>query len=179
MQWWQELFHPSLWDWGDAATWFTGIATAGTLWVGFTVLWFDRRREERSQAAKIAIFSQSFSETEEDDWNLRIRVWNHSDRPIIHTILYGTDPMKGAMLLAVKDRLLDLDPVILPGESAELELRDMNEPTYDGLHVVFSDASGVDWKYKVGTRQLSKAKRRTVEIGEGETKRKVRLPKLD
>lgn len=37
-------------------TWFAGVATAGSFWLGFTILRSDRKREERAQAAKIAIY---------------------------------------------------------------------------------------------------------------------------
>jgi hypothetical protein len=167
--------------WGDVATWFTGIVTAGSFWLGFTILRSDRKKEEREQAAKIAILPESFPDTSEDDWRLRIRVWNHSDRPIFHTFLYNynADPLAGATLFEVKSRLHNADPVILPGESAELEVKDVDDVTYAGLYVVFSDASGLEWKYRVGTQRFSKAKRKAVYIGDGALRHKVLLPKLD
>jgi hypothetical protein len=63
-------------------TWFAGAVTAGSFWLGFSILRSDRKNEERAQAAKVAILPESFPDTSEDDWRLRIRVWNHSDRPI-------------------------------------------------------------------------------------------------
>jgi hypothetical protein len=70
--------------------------------------------------------------------------------------------MLAATLFEVKSHLRHGDPVILPGESAELEVKNVDDATYAGLYVVFTDASGLEWKYRVGTQQFSKAERKAV-----------------
>ena len=87
-------------------TWFAGVVTAGSFWLGFSILRSDRKKEERAQAAKVAILPESFPVKSEDDWRLRIRVWNHSDRPIFHTFLYNKNahPALAATLFEVKSQ---------------------------------------------------------------------------
>ena len=52
----------------------------------------------------------------------------------------------------------------------------MDDATYAGLYVVFTDASGLEWKYRVGTQQFSKATREVVWIGEGALRHKGSFP---
>ncbi len=39
-------------------TWFAGVATALALLLGFKIMRDDRKKEERDQAGKVAIFSK-------------------------------------------------------------------------------------------------------------------------
>jgi hypothetical protein len=84
-------------------TWFAGVATAGSFWLGFTTLRSDRKREERAQAAKIAIYFERFlkDHQREAGLQLRVRVWNHSEQPIFRTSLHGTEP-EGSIRLSVQ-----------------------------------------------------------------------------
>jgi hypothetical protein len=147
-------------DWNKVeavGTWFAGIATAGSLWLGFTILRSDRKREERSQADKIDIYSQSHWGVD-DVKQVDVRVWNHSDQPIFNTHLHGVLSSGDALSFRSKRALNDkqLLGLILPGDSAKLHLKSMNRISTDQLYVTFSDANRVDWKYQVGSRQLSK-----------------------
>jgi hypothetical protein len=96
MPWYDKLFHPSMWDWGDVATWITGILTAGTLWLGFTILRSDRKKEERSQASLVYIQSQIYKDSERPELGhqLHIGVQNDSDRAIFLVGLRGLVKVK-------------------------------------------------------------------------------------
>jgi hypothetical protein len=180
--WWQELLNPSLWDWGDVATWFTGIVTAATFWLGFIILRSDRKNEERSQAAKIAIYAAHFLEAahEEDGWQIDVHVWNHSDRPIFDAHFHGTYS-SGSMLFRVGDRWDEDRPggTILPGESAKLNFKNTEHIDKSRLYVTFSDANRVEWKYNTMTRKLSKLKYRRIRGRELRETGVVAKAKLD
>ena len=40
-------------------TWFAGVVTAGSFWLGFTILRSDRKKEERAQASRFVVWSLS------------------------------------------------------------------------------------------------------------------------
>jgi hypothetical protein len=46
------------WDMVEAlGTWFAGVATAGSFWLGFSILRSDRKKEEWSQARRFHIWT--------------------------------------------------------------------------------------------------------------------------
>jgi hypothetical protein len=72
------------WDMVEAlGTWFAGIATAGSLFLGFTILRSDRKKAEREQAEQVvvsSILSMRAGEDAGDD--MTIHVHNTSPKPI-------------------------------------------------------------------------------------------------
>ncbi len=46
------------------------------------------------------------------------------------------------------------DEVLLPSESAKIEFKNMDHIDREQLFVTFSDANGVDWKYKLTSHRL-------------------------
>ena len=110
-------------------TWFAGIATAGSLWLGFTILRSDRNKEERDQAGKVAVFSKVlFWEPSHPEHGLQIqvRVWNNSPLPIIDPALYGIQPGDFMHFEFTTLRSDQPDEVLLPGESAKIEFKNMD-----------------------------------------------------
>jgi hypothetical protein len=65
-------------------TWFAGIATAGSLWLGFSILRRDRKKEAMEQAQRI--ITSSFHERRlggsDAGEDITLYVQNASDRPI-------------------------------------------------------------------------------------------------
>jgi hypothetical protein len=63
------------------------------LLLGLSILRRDRKKEERAQAARVAIFSQLSLEGGKDhhggNWDLRLRTWNHSDAPLFNVLPAG------------------------------------------------------------------------------------------
>jgi hypothetical protein len=66
-------------DWGDIATWVTGLFTAGSLLLGFIILRADRKRAERAEAAGVHIRSKELYEIKSArPYRVKIAIGNKS-----------------------------------------------------------------------------------------------------
>jgi len=86
-------------------TWFAGIATAGSLFLGFTILRSDRKKAEREQAEQVvvsSILSMRAGEDAGDD--MTIHVHNTSPKPIRSPTLIA-DGRRPSKLLETSSRL--------------------------------------------------------------------------
>lgn len=161
--WYNELFHPSLWDWGDVATWFTGIITAGSFWLGFTILRSDRMKEERAQASKVYIQSQIYVDPDNPDRGrqLHIGVRNDSDRPIY---LYGLRGLhkneieRYGTKFSFGMRPKEMEP---GGAGIPIDYDKLEQTNEKRLDLIFIDSSHVGWKYNLGRQKLSKHRVKT------------------
>lgn len=96
MAWWQELFRPDLWDWGDVATWATGIFTAAPLFLALALLQRERKRELSRQAKATVAFADWDYEhvadlddqSEQGKAHVTVHIWNYSDRPIFQVLFF-------------------------------------------------------------------------------------------
>lgn len=134
------------------------------------------------QAGKVAVFSKVlFWEPSHPEHGLQIqvRVWNNSPLSIIDPALYGIQLGDFMHLEFTTLRSDQPDEVLLPGESAKIEFENMDHIDREQLYVTFSDANGVDWKYKLTSHRLSKLKFKTVRVREGGILGKAPRPVLD
>jgi len=175
--WYYELFHASLWDWGDVATWFTGIVTAGTFWLGFTILRSDRKKEERLQAFGIVGWDADMRRPYTRGHRIVVR--NASAQPVMDVALWGRlwsaeefdrrIGKKHYQLYFSSDKYPEPHGVYEQFDSTDsyLEPGDMREIVLDStryfakayeLLLVFIDGSGVMWRRDIHTGRLSKMK---------------------
>jgi hypothetical protein len=145
--------------WGDVATWFTGIVTAGSFWLGFTILRSDRKKEEQSQAKRFLVWSSIVERPEWDGPQLVVSAWNTSDHPIFLPTLIGDLRDVGSGKLLTSKLVGDLEPHLRPGVESELRIpvgQYQREPY--GLRVTFKDAMGTEWVYELDGGRLRKVR---------------------
>jgi hypothetical protein len=146
-------------DWGDVATWFTGVVTAGSFWLGFTILRSDRKKEERSQASRFLIWSFIKGRLEWDGLELVVSVWNTSDQPIFLPMLIGNPRDVGPGISFFSNATGALETHLRPGHESEAHVPigpDRRPP--DGLVVTFTDAMGTEWVHELERGRLRKAR---------------------
>jgi hypothetical protein len=132
----------------------TGFFTAGSLFLGFSILRSDRRRAERAQAAKFLIWYFIEESEKRPDPHLVVYVWNTSDQPIfLPTITGGLGT--GYVFSAHESGGKDM--IIGPGEEDQMAFPvNKGYGLPEDLVVSFKDAAGVPWKYEVTQGRLSK-----------------------
>jgi hypothetical protein len=149
------------WDIVEAlGTWFAGVATAGSFWLGFSILRSDRKKEERSQALRFLIWSSVISRPEWGGPQLVVSVWNRSDQSIFLPMLIGNPRDVGRGKLFPSKQSGVLEPQLRPGHESEAHVplgSDYRVP--EGLRVTFSDARGTEWVYELDGGGLRKPRR--------------------
>jgi len=141
-------------------TWFAGVATAGSLWLGFTILRSDRKKEERSQASRFLIWSDGIEladgsadgSTDGSHLDYILRVWNTSDMAIFFMRIRGL----GNTIHC--DTLVDPSSSMLalhPGEQRQYRAPWNPSLGLEGVSVFFRDAAGSRWKYEVYNKTKS------------------------
>jgi hypothetical protein len=157
--------------WGDLATWVTGLFTAGSLLLGFSIIQKDRKKEEWSQASKVAVNVDTFTRVSEGkvptvdrSWNFTVRMWNHSDQPIFEPRIVGFEDGH-SMGLEFADG--NRDRVLLPGESGSYEVSDESLNHLHLLAVAFRDSRNIEWKYSPKTGRVSKLNWEYVPTSDG------------
>lgn len=71
-----------MWEWGDVATWFTGMVTAGSLWLAILLLRNDRMDKERAQASRLVIRTRR-ERHQDKTWSQVVELINASDGPFM------------------------------------------------------------------------------------------------
>jgi hypothetical protein len=139
----QRLFRPDCWDWGDAATWVTGILTAVLVAAAVWQL-ADARRQEiwrQARAIPVTLHEQRLGAYGEDgdDVDYMMTVHNLSEQPISRVSpLYTAGGYWSAMLERPGDTRY-----LMPKES--FDLRQTLPPDLDFLGVFFIDAADREW----------------------------------
>jgi hypothetical protein len=67
---------------GSWAEWISGLATAGSLFLGFTILRGDRRKAEAPEATQVVTWFVN-----QPDGNVELVITNGASRPIVHVML--------------------------------------------------------------------------------------------
>jgi hypothetical protein len=146
-------------------TWFGGIATAGSLWLGFMLLRGDRLREVRAQASQVVIYPSVFMRanpegTPVDHVTLRLDLWNLSDKLISTAVVHGLDfdyLVKGThngFIFGINDPDWITRSLIFPGQTRDLTYREIRETDVMKISVTFEDAKGRIWLYLVESGRL-------------------------
>lgn len=100
-------------NWAD---WVSSLATAGSLLLGFTILWRDHRKGDQSEAAQVVSWFVN-----RPDGNVDLTVTNGASRPIVNA-LFCLASLDGERQQAALWRIHNLSPVIGPGESRSLSI---------------------------------------------------------
>jgi hypothetical protein len=138
---------------GSWADWVSGLATAGSLFLGFTILRGDRRKADQAEATQVVAWFVNLP-----DGNVELTVTNGAERPIVHVSLSLASIGDGGR----QDmwRILNVAPVLHPGESSALRVpfaefhANMLYPSF----VEFRDSNGVSWRRNVRSGELRRAK---------------------
>jgi hypothetical protein len=151
-------------DWGTVPDWVGGIGTTGALLLGFYILLRDRRKEDRTQAARIIIRAVSTTQ----GTGRMVRILNKSDRPIFFpSMQYGSgrwrrDPFGYISFRAASDTgdARTFVSTLEPDHEAWAEVIRRVDPRKEWFDAVFQDAAGKDWRYDLVSRRLRRGKPR-------------------
>lgn len=139
---------------GSLADWVTGFATAGSLYLGFTILLRDRRKAEQSEAVQVVAWFVN-----RPDGNVELTVTNGASRPIVNATFclasLGDDGKRAALW-----RILNIAPVLASGEGRELVIpfADFHANASYPSYIQFRDANGVSWRRNVRSGKLRRTK---------------------
>lgn len=138
-------------NWGSVADWFTGLLTAGTLFIAVMILWNDRRTKKRASADGFASWQRLMGTRAvkgKANYTVEVHVFNAGDRPIPFVIAIpapgGKEQWPGVMV--------SLEP-IQPGQQViqEVGLEESWERT--PLLLMFRDGYGKSWVRSLKTGQ--------------------------
>jgi hypothetical protein len=93
----------TLTDWGSVADWVSGIGTAGSLLLGFTILLRERLTAVKAEPSKVICWSEKWSD--EDDY--KVTVLNGSTGIIFDVTVHV--PVSPALSYGLQGRLLPGD----------------------------------------------------------------------
>jgi hypothetical protein len=139
---------------GSLAEWVSGLATAGSLFLGFTILWRDRRKSDAAEATQVVAWFVN-----QPDGNVELKISNGASRPIVHVTFHlaSTDEQgKQAALW----RIINIAAVLASDEGSSLTLpfRTFHANTLYPSYVQFRDANGVSWRRNVRSGKLRRTK---------------------
>ena len=147
---WWGLSIGSWWDsqqWGSVSSWVSGVLTAGSLTLGFTILAADRKRERERLANRFMTHTTLGTSASTAHpipvWHLDVIAFNGGDMPIRSA--YITQPFKlsGYLLETLRDSS-DIEP-IAPQETVRGQFNFNEDPSGTGIIIEFSDANGLQW----------------------------------
>ncbi|TFB85836.1 hypothetical protein E3O44_12605 [Cryobacterium algoricola] len=133
-------------SWGTVADWVTGLLTALTLWLGFSILASDRKREKQRLANRFmthAMLGAKASSGKPQTWFIEVRAFNGGDMPInevlvsmpYHPVEFMVDTFRAGM---------NVEP-IAPQETLKRTFDFADSPVNKGLMIAFYDADGIKW----------------------------------
>ena len=151
--WWNHQ------EWGNVAQWVSGLLTAGSLFLGFTILRRDRDKAARSSADAFVTWVKAKKTDSRDGVRYETTVYgyNAGDLPILDPqvrIRQGGDRPSMARSFG-----LALNAI---GPSVEAQSRfDLDLPPISSRFIVtFKDAMGQEWARDVRTAKYIRPKRR-------------------
>jgi hypothetical protein len=166
-------------DWGNVPAWTGSILTSGSLLLGFRVLRHGQLRDEREQAAKVAVVLGLDTEFL-PYYALTVDVWNHSQASIQLPCL--VDPLNPNRLFFTLPEGVD-DPekwnaLLQPGEHGVVKISSTAAPQLaERAYISFTDAAGLPWRrylldqgdrlerVRFSKRKLRRKKKKAVEAG--------------
>jgi len=130
-------------DWGSVADWFTGILTAGTLFVAVMILYLDRRSKRRASADSLTswtVLMGTHAVKDKANFTVEVNVYNAGDRPIPFAMVapgpHALEQWPGQIL-----RHGPIAPGDHVASEVGLEFSWENTP----LYLLFTDANGKRW----------------------------------
>jgi hypothetical protein len=139
---------------GSWADWVSGIATALTFFLGFTILRRDRKKDESAEATRVVTWfvNQPGGEVE-------LRITNGAIRPIVNVMfILAAIGLEGSNIPAYK--VNNVASVLEPGESTSLHFpfSEFHANKLYPSRIQFRDANGANWQRNVISGRLRKIK---------------------
>lgn len=139
---------------GSLAEWVSGLATAGSLFLGFSILRRDRQKDDQAEAAQVVTWFIN-----EPDGTVQLNVTNGGSRPIVHATfcLASVDEENKRAALW---RIINVAPVLASGEGRTLpfSFAEFHASTLHSSYIQFRDANGISWRRDVRSGKLRRAK---------------------
>ena len=139
---------------GSWADWVSGIATALTFFLGFTILRRDRKKDESAEATQVVTWFVN-----QPDGTVELRVTNGGARPIVNVMfnLAATGP-EGNKTAAWK--VNNVAAVLEAGQSTSLHFpfSEFHANKQYPSRIQFRDANGENWQRNVISGRLRKIK---------------------
>jgi hypothetical protein len=150
-EWWNSgigVFWNRL-EWGSVAQWVSGILTAGSLYLGLTILRRDRDKADRLSADAFVVWSDIvILTTSKPQYFVHVTSFNSGNMHIINPYLmaYSSPGVKSVKSLA-KRKPTDIGVVIEPNERNEISFDcGVVDPETLKLFIVFRDTRGYEWR---------------------------------
>lgn len=139
---------------GSIASWISSLGTAGSLILGFSILLRDRKTADRAEATRVVIWfvNQTGGTTE-------LFVTNGGSRPTVH-VTFSLASVDEQRKPAGLWRMLDVAPVLAPGEGASLKIpfAEFHANILYPSFIQFRDANGISWRRNVRSAKLRRTK---------------------
>ena len=136
------------------ADWVSGLATAGSLILGFSILWRDRRKADQAEATQVVTWFVNHPNN-----TVQLSVTNGGSRPIVHVAfcLASVDKQQNEAALW---RIHNIASVLAPGEGSSFQLpfNEFHANTLYPSYVQFRDANGISWRRNVRSGKLRRTK---------------------
>lgn len=127
---------------GSLAELVSGLATAGSLFLGFSILLRDRRKDDQAEAIRVVTWFVN-----QPDGTVHLNISNRGSRPIMH-VMFCLASVDERQKSAALWRMLDVAPVLASGEDSSLQLpfREFHANALYPSYVQFRDANGISWR---------------------------------
>lgn len=150
------------WDAIEAiGTWVGGLGTAASLALGFSILRYDRKKDESSQARRITVWSLREEVIGSSVGTLTVSLWNRSDAPIFSPSLQAgwLAPAHVREVGGFIPFLRNIDQengwMLPPDQRSEAVVKGVEPDISIWLWLVFRDAVGVVWYYNLRDQRLT------------------------
>ncbi|MGV9816335.1 hypothetical protein ACWDTQ_31030 [Streptomyces cellulosae] len=138
-------------DWGSVPTWFSAIGTTGSLIATLTIVLRDRRKDEREDAACLAVWWGKGEQGADE-----LRIHNAAGRPVFDLVAYGwVTPAFDDQELRPRKFKKDLVVVVAAGAEVSMPVPMRGDVEW----VTFRDAHQVVWRYDLESKVLTRERK--------------------
>lgn len=139
---------------GSLADWVSGLATAGSLFLGFSILLRDRRKDDQAEATQVVTWFVN-----QPDSTVQLSVTNGGSRPIVHVMFCLASVDEGKKRAALW-RIVNVAPVLASGEGRSLQFpfTEFHANASHQSYIQFRDANGISWHRDVRSGKLRRTK---------------------
>jgi hypothetical protein len=135
---------------GSLADWVSGLATAGSLVLGFSILLRDRSKADQEEATQVVTWFVNHP-----DNTLELFVTNGGSRPTVNVALCLAsldEQQKQAALW----RIRNIMSVLAPGEGTSLKIpfEEFHANILYPSYIQFRDANGMSWRRNIRSGKL-------------------------
>ena len=139
---------------GSLADWVSGLATAGSLFLGFSILLRDRRKDDQAEATQVVTWFVN-----QPDSTVQLSVTNGGSRPVVHVMFCLASVDEGKKRAALW-RIVNVAPVLPSGEGRSLQFpfTEFHANALHSSYIQFRDANGISWRRDVRSGKLRRTK---------------------